>query len=112
MTWWNPKSWFSGAPAPEDVALPELPTLPDSTPFVWVQIRPENPHMGLDFYSDAEFNPYEHAIRVKDITPSEARAELVGKVLDWTRFTPEHLALLESGAVPTIPHATLKAMYR
>ncbi len=107
MAWWNPKSWFASAPEP--VAAPRH-LLPER-PFVWVSLRPDHPEMGLDFYADDEVNPFKYALCVKGLTAEEARSELVGKVIDWNRFTADDLAAIEAGNTPLLSHSELKAMY-
>lgn len=103
MAWWNPKSWFNDTPAPSPSAPPD--------PFVWVALDPERPHMGIDFYSDAATNPFKYAICITGLTATEARSELVGKVLDWNKFTSVQLNAIEGGSVPVLSHTNLKAMY-
>lgn len=107
MAWWNPKSWLS---APDPEAVPVQPVL--NKPFIWVALRPDSPHMGIDFYSDAPVNPFKYAIQVGGLTSIEARSDLVGKVLDWGRFTKEELDGIESGNPPFFSHDALKAMYQ
>ena len=110
MTWWNPKSWSEKSANKQEPALKPVPEFVGG-PFVWVEVNPERAHMGLDFYSDTSGNPFKYAIRVGGLTRERARVDLVGKVLDWNRFTPEQISAIESGNPPFIPYETLKAMY-
>lgn len=106
MAWWNPKSWFNTSTDPAaTVALPRPPEA-----FLWVETDPNRSGMGIDFYSDAQVNPYEFAIKVTGLSMAEARTALVGKVLNWAAFTDEELDGIQTqNPPPTFSPDELKA---
>lgn len=117
MAWWKLRDWFNKSdpaevePVTESVAALPIFVPPPDTPSVWVRLNPTSPYQGLDLYDDSFSNPYPHAILVTGLTLMEARSNLVGKVLNWTRLTPEQLDALEKHRAFILEYAELKRMF-
>jgi hypothetical protein len=120
MAWWNPKSWFKPKAAPDEPpaeAPPSpipgpYPPIPDGVPCLWVRLNPAHPFQGFDHYLEAAENPFPTALLVLHLTSDEARLNLVGKVLDWTRLSPTQLDDLEKRNAFAIEYADLVRMFR
>lgn len=112
MAWWNPKDWFNEKPQAAPTPIPNPVTPPSHEPGIWVRLNPEFPHQGLDHYSDSLDNPFPIALFVPNLSLEEARSRLVGKVVDWTRFTPEQLNVLKETGTFTLGWDDLQRTFR
>lgn len=83
---------------------------PDA-PRVFLKLSPDNPHQGLDHYSEDASHGFERSICVTGISAAEARLHLVGKVLDWGNLTDAQWKRIESGKPIEIAYDTLKTLF-
>lgn len=97
------KALFKGKPA-------EAAPSPDKKGRVFVGIDTTHPHVGLSSFSPEK--PEGPSICVEGISINEARIELCGKVIDWSRMTPNQKEAITMGAKVTLSMQTLKSLFK
>jgi hypothetical protein len=95
MTWYNPKTWFA-------------PSEPASR--VHVAADPNHPHVGLSVFSETKLDG--PSLCVDGITLAQARIDLCGKVIDWSRMTPQQAESIKVGGKVVLPIDTFKSLFK
>jgi hypothetical protein len=96
MTWYNPKSWFQKSQ--------------DASNRIYLSADPNHPHVGLSVFS--ETNLEGPSLCVEGISLAEARLDLCGKVIDWSKMTPLQAEAVRMGGRVTLPLETLKSLFK
>jgi hypothetical protein len=79
------------------------------SPHVFAKVNPDHPHGGLDHFSESNHFPL--SIKVEGLTLEEAKRELCGKVIDWSRITEKEMKAIEGKKV-VVTVEELKRMFR
>lgn len=96
MKWYNPKTWFGKVQQTDES--------------VYVAADPSHPHVGLSVFSDTKLDG--PSLRVDGISLAEARLDLCGKVIDWSRMTPQQAESIRTGGRVTLPLEAFKSLFR
>ena len=95
MNPFKPSTWFSRSP---------------KVPRIHVAANPDHPHVGLSVFSETKLDG--PSLCVTGITLAEARLDLCGKVIDWSRLTPLQAEAIKVGGRVTLPLDTFKSLFR
>lgn len=96
MTWYKPKTWFQKAP--------------ESREFVHVGADPRFPHVGLSVFSETRIDG--PSLCVEGISVAQARVDLCGKVIDWSKLEPLQIESIRAGGKVKLPLETFKSLFR
>lgn len=77
---------------------------------VYVGASPDHPHVGISVILDEKFSG--PSLCVDGITLAQARVDLCGKVIDWSRMTPQQAEAIKVGGKVTLPLATLQSLFK
>lgn len=91
----NPKTWFTKSP---------------KVPRVHVLANPDHPHVGLSVFSENKITG--PSLCVTGISLAAARLDLCGKVIDWSRMTPQQADAIKVGGKITLPIDTFKSLFK
>lgn len=83
---------------------------PELRDFVWVAADPSHPHVGLSVFSETKLEG--PSLCVDGITLAEARLDLCGKVIDWSKMTPLQAESIRAGGKVTLPLSTFKSLFK
>jgi hypothetical protein len=79
-------------------------------PKVFVSADPNHPHVGLSVFSETKLSG--PSLCVVGISLAEARLDLCGKVIDWSRMTPQQAEAIKVGGKVTLPLNTFKSLFK
>lgn len=77
---------------------------------VYVGIDTKHPYVGLSAFSADK--PEGPAICIDGISINEARMELCGKVIDWSRMAPNRVEAISTGAKVTLSLDIFKSLFK
>lgn len=77
---------------------------------IYIGANPDFPHGGLSVFSeDKIIGP---SFCVEGITLAQARVDLCGKVIDWSKMTPLQAEAIKAGGKVTLPLSALQSLFR
>lgn len=62
---------------------------------VYVKVNPDQPHAGLDLFS--ETNDFPVSVKITGVSVQEAKAKLCGRVIAWDEMTVKEREAVKSG---------------
>lgn len=95
MNPFKPSTWFSKSP---------------TVPRIYAAANPDHPHVGLSVFSEGKMEG--PSLCVTGITLAEAKLDLCGKVIDWSRMTPNQAESIKTGGKVTLPLDTFKKLFK
>lgn len=78
--------------------------------FVYVAADPTHPFVGLSVFSETKIEG--PSLCVEGIEIGAARLDLCGKVIDWSKMTPQQAEAIRVGGKVKLPLETFKALFR